>query len=242
MLHYNEHTPEGDKSQLANRLTREFYARDTHRVARELLGKRLVRWYGSTRLAGRIVEVEAYVGEEDRASHASPGPTRRNAPMYGPPGYTYVYLIYGMHHCLNVVTERDGYPAAILIRALEPLEGLAMIKTLRGEHLPLRDLTSGPGRLCQALAIDRSLDNHDLCAVDTPLWIEDDAAPSDMRIAQSPRIGVRGDARATSAPWRYYLRDSPWISGTQRFNANAGHTSGDTRADDFFDGRPSDDL
>jgi DNA-3-methyladenine glycosylase len=209
------------KVNLPKRLTREFYARDTHSVAQELLGKRLVRWLDGTRIAGRITEVEAYVGEEDRASHANPGPTPRNAPMYGPPGYTYIYLIYGIHHCLNIVTERDGFPAAVLIRAIEPIEGLATMRQLRGEHHPLQDLTRGPGRLCQALAVNLTLNNHDLCAIDAPMWIEEDASVCDAHITQSPRIGVRGDAQATNVPWRYYLRDSRWISGTKSFNNRA---------------------
>ncbi|HQE91904.1 MAG TPA: DNA-3-methyladenine glycosylase [Anaerolineae bacterium] len=199
-------------------LPREFYARDTLTVARDLLGKRLVRCDAGVRLSGMITEVEAYIGEDDHASHASPGPTARNAPMYGPPGYTYVYLIYGMHHCLNVVTERSGFPAAILIRAIEPLEGLAIIRQRRGPQLTPPNLTGGPGRVCHALNIDRSLNNLDLCAADARLWIEDYASIPETRLGQSPRIGVRGDRAACEARWRYYIRDSPWISGTRAFN------------------------
>ena len=184
-------------------LPREFYARDTLAVARDLLGKRLVRLDEGTRLAGRITEVEAYIGEDDRASHASPGLTARNAPMYGPPGYTYVYLIYGVHHCLNVVTEREEFPAAILIRALEPLEGLAIIRQRRGVQGPPPALTCGPGRVCQALGIDRRLNAGDLCAPEAVLWIEDAAPVPDTQVARSPRIGVRGDPRAIEARWRY---------------------------------------
>ncbi|HOT93111.1 MAG TPA: DNA-3-methyladenine glycosylase [Anaerolineae bacterium] len=197
---------------MMTRLPRGFYARDTLTVARELLGKRLVRLDEGHRLAGIITEVEAYIGEDDRASHASPGPTARNAPMYGPPGYTYVYLIYGMHHCLNVVTERAGFPAAILIRAVEPVEGLTLIQQRRGPQHPLTNLTCGPGRVCAALGIDRSLNNHDLCAPDARLWIEDAAVIPEARIAQSPRIGVRGDQAALEAPWRFYILDSAWVS------------------------------
>ncbi|MGD2146983.1 MAG: DNA-3-methyladenine glycosylase, partial [Anaerolineae bacterium] len=138
-------------------LTRDFFARDTLAVARELLECRLVRVLDGTRLSGRIVEVEAYVGEEDRASHASPGRTTRNAPMYGPAGHAYVYLIYGVHHCFNVVTDREAFPAAVLVRALEPLEGLEEMRERRGGR-PDEQLTSGPGRLCEALAIDRRFD------------------------------------------------------------------------------------
>jgi DNA-3-methyladenine glycosylase len=203
---------------LTARLPREFYARDTLDVARDLLGKRLVRLDEGTRLAGRITEVEAYIGEDDRASHASPGPTARNAPMYGLPGYTYVYLIYGVHHCLNVVTEREGFPAAILIRAIEPLEGLMIIQQRRGLQGPPTALTCGPGRVCQALDIDRTLNHCDLCALDALLWIEDASPIPETQVARSPRIGVRGDPQAIEARWRYYLRDSAWLSASRSFN------------------------
>jgi len=193
-----------------SRLPREFYARPTLIVARELLGQRVVRLLDGQRLAGRIVEVEAYLGETDQASHAKPGRTGRNAPMYGPPGHAYVYLIYGMYHCLNAVSEPEGSPAAVLIRALEPLEGLATMR----RHRPGRsesDLTSGPGKLCQALAIDQTLNNTDLCR-DGQLWIEEDVPISDAEVAAGPRIGVRGDPLALTAPWRFYLRDHPCLS------------------------------
>jgi len=206
------------KVNLFEQLPREFYARNTLTVARELLGKRLVRTLDGVRLSGRITEVEAYVGESDRASHASPGPTPRNVPMYGPPGFTYVYLIYGVHHCLNVVTEHTGFPAAVLIRAIEPLTGLAAMQVRRGAQRPSYNLTRGPGRLCQALAIDRNLNNLDLCAENALLWIENDLPIADERIARSPRIGVRGDQKAVDARWRYYIRDNRWVSGTKTFN------------------------
>jgi len=192
------------------RLSREFYARPALTVARELLGQRLVRVLNGQRLAGRIVEVEAYLGETDQASHARPGRTRRNAPMYGPPGHAYVYFIYGMHYCLNAVTERQGSPAAVLIRALEPLEGLEAMR----QHRPGRadhDLTSGPAKLCQALAIDGTLNQADLCQADA-IWIEADAPPGDAQVATSPRIGVRGDPRALTAPWRFFIRGHPCLS------------------------------
>ncbi len=203
---------------MAARLPRGFYARDTLTVARDLLGKRLVRLDAGVRLAGRITEVEAYIGEDDHASHASPGPTARNAPMYGPPGYTYVYLIYGVHHCLNVVTEREGFPAAILIRALEPLEGLAAIQQRRGQPQPPANLICGPGRLCAALNIDRRLNACDLCTPDALLWIEDAATVPEAQIARSPRIGVRGDQAALEARWRFYIKNSAWVSGPRAFN------------------------
>ena len=192
------------------RLPREFYDRPTLTVARELLGQRLVRSLDGQRLVGRIVEVEAYLGETDQASHARPGRTRRNAPMYGPPGHAYVYFIYGMYYCLNAVTEAEDSPAAVLIRALEPWGG---IDTMR-DHRPGRsdrDLTSGPGKLCQALAIDRTLNNTDLCQGGS-LWIEADTPVPDAQVATSPRIGVRGDEHARTVPWRFYVRGHPCLS------------------------------
>ena len=193
------------------RLEREFFARDTLRVARDLLGRVLVRVLDGERLSGRIVEVEAYIGEEDQASHARVGRTERNAAMYGPPGHAYVYLIYGVHHCLNLVTEREGFPAAVLVRALEPLEGIERMRALRAGR-PDRQLTSGPGRLCQALAIDRRFDGADLCAPDSLLFLEEGKPVSEHSIAAGPRVGVRGDEAALRAPWRFYLRGNPYVS------------------------------
>jgi DNA-3-methyladenine glycosylase len=192
------------------RLPREFYARPTLTVARELVGQCLVRMLDGQRLAGRIVEVEAYLDETDQASHARPGHTRRNAPMYGPPGHAYVYFIYGMYHCLNAVTEPEGSPAAVLIRALEPLEGLKIMR----RHRPGRsdcDLTDGPGKLCQALAVDRTLNYADLCH-SHELWIEAGASVADEQITTSSRIGVRGDQRAQTVPWRFYIHGHPCLS------------------------------
>jgi DNA-3-methyladenine glycosylase len=194
-----------------SRLKCDFFACDTLTVARELLGQRLVRVLDGERLAGRIVEVEAYIGEEDQACHANCGRTQRNAPMYGPPGHAYVYFVYGMHHCLNVVTEREGYPAAVLIRALEPLEGIEVIRARRGGR-PDLELTSGPARLCQALDVDRRFDGADLCAPDALLFIEQDAAVPEEAIATGPRIGVRGDEVTVTVPWRFYVRGSRYVS------------------------------
>lgn len=202
-----------------DRLSRAFFARDTPVVARELLGQRLVRVLDDVRLSGRIVEVEAYVGEEDQASHARFGRTRRNAPMYGPPGYAYVYFIYGMHHCFNVVTGREGHPAAVLIRALEPLEGLEEMRVRRwpepadgrGDR-PDVQLTSGPARLCQALGIDRRFDGADLCAPGALLFLEEGTPIPDGAVVTGPRIGVRGDEAAVTIPWRFCVRDSQHVS------------------------------
>jgi DNA-3-methyladenine glycosylase len=192
------------------RLGRDFFARDTLLVTRELLGQRLVRRLDGKRIAGRIVEAEAYIGEQDRASHASPGRTARNAVMYGPAGYAYVYFIYGMHYCFNVVTEAQGFPAAILVRALEPVEGLDLMRRHRRGRTGV-ELTNGPAKLCYALAIDRTLNGEDLIVSDR-LWIERDTPVPGAGVATGPRVGVTGDDKALAAPWRMWIRDNPYIS------------------------------
>jgi DNA-3-methyladenine glycosylase len=194
-------------------LPQTFYARDTVTVARALLGQRLVRLLDGTRVAGRIVEVEAYVGEMDSACHAHRGRTARNATMYGPPGHAYVYFVYGMHHCVNVVTDREGYPAAVLIRALAPVEGIDTMRALRvlGPGRSERELTNGPAKLCYALSIDRALDGTDLVQGGA-LWIERDLAPEEEEIASGPRVGVRGDAWALNVPWRFWIRGNRYVS------------------------------
>jgi DNA-3-methyladenine glycosylase len=193
------------------RLPRDFFARDTLQVARDLLGQVLVRLLDGQRLSGRIVEVEAYIGEDDLASHARFGRTARNEAMYGPPGHAYVYQIYGLHHCLNIVTGPEGFPAAVLIRALEPLEGLEQMRARRGITDPAL-LTSGPARLCQAMAIDRRLDKADMCAPDAVLFVEAGAPISDDEVVTGPRVGVQGDLRARTVPWRFYVRNHPCVS------------------------------
>ena len=194
-----------------SRLRRDFFARDALIVARELLGQRLVRVLDGQRLSGRIVEVEAYIGEDDQACHARFGRTERNAPMYGESGYAYVYFIYGMHHCFNVVVEQKGYPAAVLVRALDSLEGVAVMRARRGGVPDVR-LTSGPARLCQALDIDRRFSGVDLCASNAQLFLEEGAVVPDDAVETGPRIGVRGDERSLNAPWRFYVRDSRYVS------------------------------
>ncbi len=182
------------------RLPREFFDRPTLQVARDLLGCYLVHESPHGRRAGRIVETEAYVGPEDRASHAWRGLTPRTRIMFGPPGFAYVYLIYGMHCCFNIVTERAGYPAAVLIRALEPAEGI-----------PAGVSPSGPGRVCRALGITRQHNGVDLTC--GPLFLEDRGervAPED--IVQAPRVGVAYAGEWASRPWRFYARSSRWVS------------------------------
>lgn len=180
------------------KLPRDFYARDTRAVARALLGKVLVHQDGGVRRAARIVETEAYHGPGDRASHARAGPTPRAAIMFGPPGVAYVYLIYGISHCVNVVTGPEGFPAAVLLRAGEPLEGCL-------------HSTRGPGNLCRALAIRREHDNgRDLLGGD--LYLED-APPPPERILASPRVNVDHAGAWAEKPWRFSLEGSPWVSG-----------------------------
>jgi len=191
-------------------LPRAFYRRDTLTVAPSLLGQFLVRRLEDETLAGRIIEVEAYVGFHDAASHASRGKTPRNAVMFGTPGFAYVYFIYGMYHCLNVVTEGEGYPAAILIRAIEPVIGIESMRALRG-GVTDRQMANGPGKLCQAFAIDRSFNGRDLTQ-NSELYIAEGDPVTPGRICTSPRVGVRGDEEALQAPWRFFLCDSNYLS------------------------------
>ena len=186
-------------------LTRAFYERPTTTVARELLGKVLVRTRedGARQLA-RIVEVEAYLGERDAASHARRGPTPRAAIMFGPPGFLYVYLIYGMHHCMNFVTETDGVAGAVLIRAAAPLAGLPT------DGKPL----TGPGKLCAGLGITLRDKGRDLCA-GGDFFVADDGTPAPRRGA-SPRIGVDYAGAWAARKLRFYIPGNPHVSGRPR--------------------------
>jgi DNA-3-methyladenine glycosylase len=196
---------------MAGYLPESFFARPTLTVARDLLGQRLVRQVDGQRLSGIIVETEAYIGPNDTASHASKGRTPRTRVMFGPPGHTYVYLIYGMYHMLNIVTERDGFPAAVLIRALEPLEGVAHMQARRGKAGG-KNLTNGPGKLCRAMAIDLALNNWSLgCGQD--LWLEAGPPVPAEAVAAGPRIGIDYAAPADrSAAWRFWLRGNSFVS------------------------------
>jgi DNA-3-methyladenine glycosylase len=180
------------------RLPRDFFERDTRTVARALLGKVLVHQDGRVRRSARIVETEAYHGPRDRASHARFGPTPRVAPMFGPPGRTYVYRVYGLHHCVNLVTGPEGFPAAVLIRAAEPLRGC------------LHD-TRGPGNLCRALGI-RSDRHSGLDLADGPIWVED-GPPPPGGIARTPRIGVGYAGEWARRPWRFVVAGSRFATG-----------------------------
>lgn len=192
---------------------RAFFARSPRPVARELLGKVLVRDCPNLRLAARIVEVEAYLGENDPAAHAAVGKTARTSVLFGPPGHAYVYFIYGNHYCLNVSCEREGKAGSVLFRALEPLLGIEEMSKSRNIPLhgprDLLQLASGPGRLAQAFAITRARDNGcDLTSPTSGLWIgEDGFRPNNIRI--TPRIGI---TKAVDQPLRYVLADNPFIS------------------------------
>jgi DNA-3-methyladenine glycosylase len=189
------------RSPIANRpsphsrvLTRAYFRRPTLQVAKSLLGKYLVRKKGRRVFAGRIVEVEAYIGTEDRACHASKGRTARTEVMFGPAGVSYVYLIYGMYHCFNIVTERGGFPSAVLVRAVEDVDTQALI--------------DGPGRVCRFLAIERRLNRLDLTTGET-LWVEDRGErTASSAITTGHRIGVDYAGTWAKKPWRFRLRQS----------------------------------
>ena len=192
----------------------DFYRRPTLRVARALLGKILVHRRRGTLTAGRIVEVEAYRGPEDRAAHTAGGRrTARNEVMWGAGGHLYVYFTYGMHYCCNVVTRAAGEPEAVLLRALEPIAGAALMRRRRGisADVPLAALARGPGNLCRAMGIDRRNDGADL-AHGTILILDAPPVPS-AAIAVSPRIGVAYAGAHALRPWRFFVRSSPAVSG-----------------------------
>jgi DNA-3-methyladenine glycosylase len=174
-------------------------------VARDLLGQRLVRQLEGQRLSGIIVETEAYRGEEDLACHAHSGRTRRTAVMYGPPGRAYVYFTYGLHWCLNAVAEPEGFPAAVLLRAIQPLEGHAIIAARRSPQ-PEALWCNGPAKLTLALGIDGTLNNINLCDPASGLWIEAGETIPDGRIRSGPRIGIQNVPEPwRSKPWRFRI-------------------------------------
>ncbi|MEN3295732.1 MAG: DNA-3-methyladenine glycosylase [Burkholderiales bacterium] len=179
------------------KLPHSFYNRDTVLVAQELLGKHLVHIADGVERRGKIVEVEAYVGAHDLASHSSKGITPRTKIMYGPPGHAYVYLIYGMHHCMNVVTEPEGHGAAVLLRALEP------IANIEGK-------TTGPGLLCRAMRIDKRLNGHDLLSDD--FYIADPPRKESFSVVERPRIGVAYAAHWAERDLRFYIDGNPFVS------------------------------
>ncbi len=204
-------------------LPRRFFSRDPRRVARNLLGKLLIRNRGKKVLAGRIVEVEAYLEKDDPAAHAAAGLTARNRVLFGPPGHAYVYFIYGNHFCLNVSCQPEGEAGCVLIRALEPLAGLeemararglpqATLAHFAGSLAAKRKLTTGPGRLCQAMGITRARDNgRDLASPRSGLWIADDGFRP-RRITRTPRVGIN---MAAGRLLRYVLTGNPFVSGSR---------------------------
>lgn len=194
-------------------LPRSFYDRPTLTVVEDLLGKVLVHRTPAGTSAGMIVEAEAYIGEDDPACHAAPGPTARNAPLYGSPGRAYVYLNYGIHCLVNAVTEARGRPAAVLIRALHPVAGLALMRTRRasaGGHIGDAGLCRGPGNLTRALGI--TLADNDLDLVASDLVIEDRGFAAGT-VAWGPRIGIRV---GVDRPWRCWMAGHPSVSGPRR--------------------------
>ena len=194
-----------------NVLKRSFYSRPTLKVTEELLGKVLVHRTREGMASGVIVETEAYIGEDDPACHASFGRTARNEPLFGPPGFAYVYLNYGIHYLVNAVTEADGYPGAVLIRALQPLDGLELMQKRRapdGRAIDAHDLCRGPGNLTKALGI--TIRDNRLDLSESTLTIEDRGIRVGT-IATGPRVGIRV---AVERPWRY------WVEGHRAVSAH----------------------
>lgn len=197
---------------MSKKLSSTFYQNDTAIVAQNLLGKKLIRVLPNGKiLSGIIVEVEAYLGIKDKACHTYAGKkTRRTQTMFMRGGHSYVYMIYGMYNCFNVVTRDEGVPEAVLIRALEPIDGIDEMKKFRNTT-KLHNLCSGPGKLCDALKIDRNLDKHSL--TQSPLWIEDIGIQVPNReIIKKPRIGVDYAGSHARWPLRFYIKNNPYIS------------------------------
>ncbi len=197
------------------KLPRSFYLRPTIRVARDMLGKYLVRDLRGTKLTGKIVEVEAYLGEKDPASHAYRGKTKRNEVMFLEGGHLYVYFTYGMHFCSNVVTEGDGLARAVLLRALEPIEGLEIMAAHRGLHDPgndltpaaIRNLTNGPAKLCEALAIARGQNGTDLLGDE--IYLAEGAKIRPAQITSTSRIGITD---GKEKKWRFFVKGNSFVS------------------------------
>ncbi len=184
-----------------------FYIADAVYVARALLGKILVHYSNEGITSGIIVETEAYSSRNDPACHAFRGKTKRNAVMFGPAGRAYVYFIYGNHYCFNVVTSEPGIAEAVLIRGLEPYEGIQLMKLRRGDHHPLNNLTSGPGKLCAAMSI--GIKENGLALTKPPLYIADGVSVGAGQVCSSRRIGI---SQATEKQWRFYIKHNPFVS------------------------------
>jgi DNA-3-methyladenine glycosylase len=201
--------PRARRSRIAPPLPREFYDRDTEQVARDLLGAILECTTPEGTAAGRIVETEAYLGEHDLACHAAAGRTSRTAPLYGPPGIAYVYFIYGMYWCFNAVTRAEHEPSAVLVRAIEPVSGVDLMRRRRPKARRDIDLTNGPGKLCLALGIDAALNSKPLDR--PPVLIRSGESVPDGAVSVTPRIGI---TQSADWPLRWFVTDSPYVSKT----------------------------
>lgn len=209
-------------------LEAKFFAHDPRRVARALLGKLLIRKLRGASLSGRIVETEAYLGEDDAAAHSASGHTKRNSVIFGPPGFAYVYFIYGMHYCLNVSCMKEGEAGCVLIRALEPVSGIERMAEFRGIKLPddsepykvsaLKKIASGPGRLAEALAITREKDNgKNLSSLKSDLRIADDGYRAN-KVMVTPRIGI---VKSAEYPLRYIIAGNTYVSGRSEISQSS---------------------
>ena len=200
------------------RLIREFYARETLMVARELLGKILVHEVNGVKLKGKIVETEAYIGSIDKACHAYGGKhTPRLETLYGRPGIAYVYFIYGMYHCFNVITKEEGFPEGVLIRAIQPIEGLDEMSKLRFKKdyneltkAQIKNLTTGPSKLCIAMNVNKENNKQDLCI--SKLYIEDSVEKEKIEIIEAKRVGIDYAEEAKDFLWRFYIKNNIWVS------------------------------
>jgi DNA-3-methyladenine glycosylase len=203
--------PTARRSRLGAPLATQFYDRPTELVARELLGTVLECSTPDGVTRGRIVETEAYLGPDDPACHAAAGLTARTRHLFGPPGLAYVYFIYGMYWCFNAVTREQGHGAAVLVRAVHPLDGLDLMRERRPKVRKDRDLTNGPGKLCMAMAIDGSMSGTSLR--NGPIVIRAGAPVADADVEVTPRVGI---TQAASWPLRYLVRDDPFVSATPK--------------------------
>jgi DNA-3-methyladenine glycosylase len=213
----NDAAPRARRSRLAPPLSKSFYDRETELVARDLLGAVLECHTPDGVASGRIVETEAYLGEHDLACHAAAGRTARTAPLYGPPGIAYVYFIYGMYWCFNAVTRAEHEPSAVLIRALEPVDGLDLMRRRRPSARREADLTNGPGKLCLALGIDGRLNWKPLQG--PPLLIRAGKTIPDRDVVVTSRIGI---TQSMDWPLRWYVRGNPYVSGKRRTARSGG--------------------
>ncbi len=190
---------------MKRKLPRSFYARPTLEVARDLLGKEITFNTEGAKLSARIVETEAYIGRDDPACHAAPGPTERNRVMFGKPGFSYVYFIYGMYHCFNVVSEREDFPAAVLVRAAEPLEGVDLMRT-NSPKSETGSILSGPGKFCRSFGLTKDHSGVDLTG--KTLYLRDADGPVG-EIVVSSRVGIK---KGRNLPYRFYLSGSKAVS------------------------------